>query len=309
MKQLVLVQGAENFVGSRVSAALATSDWAESVPIDTRDTAALRRALSSANAVARCVVGSAATIEAGVADLYRALKDATPMPRVVHLSSMTVYGTAVGAVREDADLLADLGPYSRAQREAERIARCYGNSVILRPGGEYGPDCMHWSLHIARLLLAGRLGHLGPHGNGRCNLLYIDDLVAAIIQALILPDIGGMVFNLGVSKPPTWNEYFSEFARALNAAPMRSITPLRLQFETRALAPMLKGAELAFKSARLAAPFVPPAITSSMLALWRHAIHLDVRHAEELLGMRWTNMRHGLEQAAVWCRESLRVGT
>jgi nucleoside-diphosphate-sugar epimerase len=307
MKQRVLVQGAENFVGSRVSAALAASDWAEPLPIETRDTVALRRGLSSANAIARCVVGSAETIEAGLADLYQGLKDAAPMPRVVHLSSMTVYGSAVGAVREDADLLADLGPYSRAQREAERIARGYGNSVILRPGGEYGPGCVHWSLHISRLLLAGRLGHLGPNGNGCCNLLFIDDLVAAIIQALTLPGIGGMVFNLGDSKPPTWNEYLGEFARALRAAPVRSITPLRLQFETRALAPVLKGAELAFKTARIRAPFVPPAITSSMLALWRHAIRLDVGHAEEVLGMRWTNRRQGLEQAAAWCRDSLHV--
>ena len=307
MKQLILVQGSENFVGSRVMAALAASDWAEPLAFDTLDAVALRRGISSAKAVVRCVVGGAQTIEAGVADLYRALNDAAPMPRVVHLSSMTVYGSAVGAVREDSDLLADLGPYSRAQREAERIARGYGNAVILRPGGEYGPECVHWSLHIARLLLAGRLGHLGPNGNGCCNLLFIDDLVAAIIKALTLPDIGGMVFNLGDSQPPTWNEYLFEFARALSAAPVRSITPLRLRVETRALAPLLKGAEIAFKSARVSAPFVPPAITSSMLALWRHAIRLDVRRAEEVLGMRWTNMRQGLGQAAAWCRNSLRV--
>jgi nucleoside-diphosphate-sugar epimerase len=307
MTQLVLVQGAENFVGSRVSAALAAADWAEPLSIDTRDTDALRRAVSSADAVVRCVVGGAETIHAGVADLYRALADTARMPRVVHLSSMTVYGSAVGAVREDADLPADLGPYSRAQREAERIARGYGNSVILRPGGEYGPECVHWSLHIARLLLARRLGHLGPNGNGCCNLLFIDDLVAAILKALTLPNIGGMVFNLGDSKPPTWNEYLGEFARALNAPAVRAIAPLRLRFETRALAPVLKGAELAFKSARVAAPFIPPAITSSMLALWRHAIRLDVRRAEEVLGMRWTNRRQGLEQAAAWCRDSLRV--
>jgi nucleoside-diphosphate-sugar epimerase len=305
MKQLILVHGAENFVGRRLVAALSESDWAEPLPVDTLDMPALSRAVGTADAVVQCVVGSAPTIERGATEIYGALMSRRARPRVVHLSSMTVYGSATGRVDENSELRADLGPYSQAQVAAERIGGRYENAVILRPGGEYGPGCPHWTLRIARLLLARRLGDLGSDGDGYCNLLYIDDLIGAILRALRVPDIGGQCFNLAVAAPPTWNEYFVNFARALRAVHVRRITHRRLSIEKRLYAPMLKGLELAFKLGRLPAQRLPPPISPSMVELCRHEIQLDVCRAERILGLSWTDTQQGLERAAAWCRESL----
>jgi nucleoside-diphosphate-sugar epimerase len=238
-------------------------------------------------------------------DLYAALLAGKSRPRVVHLSSMTVYGSAIGKIDEDTELHADLGPYSSAQRDAERLAGNYDNAVILRPGGEYGPGCPHWTLRIARLLLARRLGDLGAAGDGCCNLLYIDDLVTAILQALRIPEVTGQCFNLAVATPPTWNEYFIDFARALRAVPVRRISHRWLRIESNLLGPVLKATEMALNLARLPASGLPPPISPSLLALCRQEIQLQVSRAERLLGLRWTGVSVGLEGASAWCRHIL----
>ena len=305
MKRRVLVHGAENFIGRRLCTALAAGDWAEPVPVGTLDTVALGRALDAGGDVVHCVVGDAGTIGRAAAMLYGLLAERRLGSRVVHLSSMTVYGSATGTVNEDSDLRADLGAYSRAQYEAELIATRHDNTVILRPGVEYGPGCPQWTLRIARLLLARRLGDLGAGGDGYCNLLYIDDLMTAVLRALRLPDIGGGRFNLAVAAPPTWNEHLIAFASALGAVPVRRITHRRLRIETRLMAPVLKATELAFKAARLPAASVPPPVSPSLLALCRQEITLDVGRAQQLLGLQWTSTSQGLEHAAAWCREVL----
>ncbi len=305
MKQRIVVHGAENFIGLHLCSVLSASEWAVPVRIGTLDTPALGQALGAASSVVQCIVSDAATIQRGAVELYRALATRRPVPRVVHLSSMTVYGSATGMVDEDSDLRADLGPYSRAQRDAESLAAQYDNTVILRPGGEYGPGCPHWTLRIARLLLARRLGDLGSGGDGCCNLLYIDDLITAIVQALRVPETGGRRFNLAVAGPPTWNEYFIDFARALGAVPVSRITRGRLRIETRLLAPVLKAAEMAFKAAHLPTLALPPPISPSMLTLCRHDIQLNVSQAEQFLGLRWTDTQQGLERSAAWCRHVL----
>jgi 2-alkyl-3-oxoalkanoate reductase len=303
VKQRVVVHGAESFVGRRLCAALAASDWAEPMAVATRD-AGLTAAVSAADAVARCVTGTPAMLENGLLEVFAAAAASPRRPRVVHLGSMSVYGSAAGLVDEDSELRADLGAYSRAQLAAERIALGYANSVVLRPGGEYGPNCVHWTLHIARLLQAGRLGQLQEAGNGFCNLLYIDDLVAAIVAALRVPQIDKRVFNLGLPDPPTWNEYFAQFARALGCDADARVGRGRLAVESNLVAPLLRAAAGAMRIARIAAPELPPAITASMRALWTHTIRLDVGRAERTLDLRWTDRQRGLAQAAAWCRQT-----
>jgi nucleoside-diphosphate-sugar epimerase len=210
---------------------------------------------------------------------------------------MTVYGSAVGDIDENAELRADLGDYAAAQLAAERRATSYPNCVVLRPGCEYGAACPDWSGRIARLLIAHRLGDLGAAGDGYCNLLYLDDLTAAILAALRMPGIQGQAFNLAMPNPPTWNEYFTLFARALGAVPLRRIGERRLQIETKVFAPALRIAEIFARRLHLQGR-TPAVLSPSLRRLCEQEIRLDSRKAEALLGLRWTSLADGLARTA-----------
>ena len=301
--QRVIVNGADNFIGERVLAALQQSGWAEPQGIAGGDTAALIRALPDSAAVAHCAVGDAGSIRRAADALYAGLRTLAAVPRVVHLSSMTVYGTASGRIDERTEPRADGAGYALAQIAAERQAADYPNHVILRPGVEYGPRCPAWSARVARWLYAGRLGDLGAAGDGICNLIFIDDLAAAIVAALRTPDISGQVFNLAGGEKPTWNEYFSNFAIALAAVPVRRITGRRLRLETKLLAPALKILELGAAPLRLGA-WVPPAIPPSLLQTCGQMLSLDGSKAERLFGLQWLPLHEGLRRTAAHYRRA-----
>jgi nucleoside-diphosphate-sugar epimerase len=292
MKQRILVLGVERFVAARVEAALAASEWATPVPYSAASGAISPHHLDGIHAVFNGTMGSPHAILAAAQALQHALELTGGDIRVVHLSSMTVYGSHTGQVAESTALRPDAGAYGAAQIGAELLAGRHPRSTILRPGCEYGPGCPDWSERIARLLWAHRLGDLGMLGDGVCNLIFVDDLVAAIVDSLRLPGIEGQCFNLAMRSPPTWNDYLEQFARALGAVPVSRIAARRLKIETRLLAPPLK-------ILAMAAPnLIPPAITPSLLNLCGQNITLDSRKAELALGLAWTPLTEGLRQAA-----------
>jgi 2-alkyl-3-oxoalkanoate reductase len=294
----VLVHGADNFIGSRLVEALRERGGSEVQAVAGADEAALRRALPAVQCVAHCIVGSASDVERGGATLYGLLADVPNAPRVVHLSSMTVYGSVTGSVDESCPIRADLGPYSAAQARAEGLAAKYSHAVILRPGVEYGPGCTTWSGRTARWLRGHRLGDLGEAGDGVCNLIFIEDLLSVILSALREPGIEGGIFNVAASDKPTWNEYFTRYAVALGAVPVRRISTRRLSLEAGIAAPLLKVAEILAGVARAGSCLIPPPIPASLLRTCRHEITLNVTQVENRLGARWTPLEEGLRRAA-----------
>jgi nucleoside-diphosphate-sugar epimerase len=299
MKQRILLLGVEHVVAAGVQTALSASDWATPVPFSGPPGTLLPQHLDGVEAVFNGTMGSPRAILANARALHDALEQRTAKDvRVVHLSSMTVYGSRTGEIGEGTALRMDVGAYGAAHVSAESLAGRHPRSVVLRPGCEYGPRCLQWSERIARLLCSHRLGDLGAYGDGICNLVYVDDLVAAIVKSLRLSGIDGQSLNLAMRSPPTWNEYFVRFARALGAVPVSRISGRGLKMETRLLAPPLKVLELAARRlpGRLSA--VPPAITPSLLNLCNQNITLDSRKAEQALEIAWTPLTEGLRQAA-----------
>jgi nucleoside-diphosphate-sugar epimerase len=213
---------------------------------------------------------------------------------------MTVYGTVQGTISDSGPLYPGLGAYAAARIAAERMAESYPRVVTLRPGCEYGPECDAWSTRVAQWLIARRLGDLGAAGDGYCNLLFIDDLVTAIMAAIQQPDIDGQAFNLSTPEVVTWNDYFMRFAKALGATPVRRVTSRRLRCETKLIAPPLKILELTIGAQRAKRWGIPAAIPPSILALCSQEIKLDVRKAQQLLGIRFTPVDTGLAATAAW---------
>ena len=313
IRQRVLVLGAGGFIGTRVVAALAASDWAipiaathratpryagnvETTRLDATAAPAVAQALRGVAAVVNCVAGDAETIVAGARTLFNSCASMTPQPRVVHLSTISAYGTATGFLDETAPLRGDGDAYSAAKAEAERLAQVCASVVHLRPGIVYGPGSPIWSERIGQWLLSHRLGDLGAAGGGYCNLVHVDDVVEAILRTLRLPGIAGEAFNLSLTSAPTWNEYFRLYAEALGAS-FHSISHQRLLLELAVLAPPLMLAERAARLGRLRWQ-PPPPIRPWLMRLCRQRIRLDVRKAERVLDMKWTPLDRGLRDTA-----------
>ena len=298
MKQRILVLDPEHFVGIRVRKALSESDWAEPIAFSGAPSSLSHETLDGIQAIFNGTAGDPAAILSNARALYGTLTRLGSNVRVVHLSSMTVYGSFVGEAFESTSMRSDVGAYGAAHVEAESLATRYARSVTLRPGCEYGPHCGPWSERIGRLLSAHRLGDLGLAGDGMCNLLFINDLIAAVIACLRSPSTDGHCFNLAMRSPPTWNEYFIRFGRALGAVPISRIGGRRLKIETKVLAPPLKALELLARPLRGWPLSLPPPITPSLINLCSQDITLNVDKAEHALEMRWTPLSNGLRRAA-----------
>ncbi len=250
---------------------------------DALDHAQLTRALRGVTHVINAVGGPPATLRAATANLCAAAR-AHPGTRLVHISSMAVYGAATGLVAEDAPLMA-LSAYAAAKIASEAEVMNHASAghpaVILRPGIVYGPGSTQWTVRIGRLLAQRRLGDLGPAGDGWCNLIHERDVAAAAIAACLVSEARGLAFNIATLTPPTWNDYLVAFARAVGATPVHRISPRRLALESRLAAPVLHAAH------RLAAhtglPRVPDPIPRSLLRLFAQRIRLNPARADHLL--------------------------
>jgi nucleoside-diphosphate-sugar epimerase len=311
-RQPVIVLGASGYIGGQVVRALADSQIWRPIPVsrryagpgsvaaDATDAAAMRSLLSGADGasglrVVNCVAGNLRTMLQAMETLCDAARSDPPR-RIVHLSSMAVYGSAAGTVTEARAPVAPISGYGKAKLDCEARLRRHvdggGDVVVLRPSCVFGPGSTQWSIRIARLLRSGRLGDLGIAGDGGCNLAFIDDLVATIVHALDAPGVSGQAFNVSNPTVPSWNEFLVRFGLALNAAPIRRITARQLKLETKLLAPACR-----ILARRFDHPLTE-AITPSLLALFAQDIRLDPAAATRLLDMPATSVEQMIQITA-----------
>jgi nucleoside-diphosphate-sugar epimerase len=316
--QPVVVLGANGFVGRRVVQYLAATETFRPIaavrkPVrndttdvewricDAVDAASVAAALADCAYAVNCVGGDAKTMEAATHNLCQGGMTAK-LRRIVHVSSMSVYGPVTGLIEEKQPLDPSGSWYARAKVASEammqRFAAAGGDGVILRPGCIHGPESEQWTILIGRLLASHRIGDLGLAGDGLCNLTYIDDIAAAVVAALQRPGIAGEAFNVSDPDPGPWNRYFVAFGRGIGATPVRRISLPWLRVET-ALAAPLKLASIAAGLAGIGRlPFDP--LPRSLLPLWRQDIQLDHRKADAGLGFARTAPDQAIAHAAAW---------
>jgi nucleoside-diphosphate-sugar epimerase len=301
----VVVLGGSGFAGSAIVRCLAGAGFrpvsvsrrargGEQVRCDATDPVALMQVLQDAGAVVNAVLGDADTMMSAtraLAACARALN-----LRVVHLSSMAVYGLARGRVDEGAPLHGT-GGY------AETLLAGTG-AVILRPGIIYGPGGEQWTGRIFRLLRARRLGDLGENGDGRCNFIHVRDVGAAVVALLGRPDLAELAINLAHAFAPRWNDVLVACARAIGAVPVVRIAGWHLAAEAVMLAPPVYLARLSAARLGLASARWPEIVTPSMRALFSQDLSLDCRLADRLLGLDRVPAAAGLAECAAWFLET-----
>jgi len=308
----VLVLGGTGYIGSRVVANLSQSGWAAAFGasrrsgIDTTGIESMKRALNGIDAVVNCVAGSGDAIAKGARVLVQAAEE-SGRPRIVHLSTMSVYGALEGEVTEASPRDASIGWYAKAKCEAEDIIADYeGGVVMLRPGCVWGPGSDLWVGRIGRLLRSRRLGDLGAGGDGWSNLVPVDDVCDAVLASLRLPATAGIprVFNLAAPDSPRWNDYFVDLALAIGATPVPRLSSRRLMLDAKLLGPPLKIAEILLKKARRNAAAIPDPIPPGLPPLFERHLHLRGELAERELGLQWMPYERVLAESAAWFNAS-----
>jgi nucleoside-diphosphate-sugar epimerase len=303
----VLVFGGSGFVGRELVRQLQNTDWAlpvvvsrspqnlrgvESVAFDVRDASRLREVLRNADTVVNCVAGDSTAIINGASNLVDAALYAGK-PRMVHMSSMSVYGRAEGLIDESFPLQDDIGWYGHAKIVAEQHMRRYaaegGEVVIFRPGCVVGLQSSLWVRRIGVLLKNGRLGNLGAGGDGPANLVDVADVAQAAVRALQFPLSGKVAaFNLACPDSPRWNDYFADFALGIGALPLRTLGERRMKLDAYAIGVPVKILEKILVKLGSNPKLLPESIPPSLLGLWRQQIQLNSEAVSASLQLRWT---------------------
>jgi nucleoside-diphosphate-sugar epimerase len=271
-KQRVLVTGAGGFIGGRAVEVLhqlghevraGVRRWSSAprigrLPIDIvqcdLDTQQLDAACDGVSAIVHCAVNLQSLPE--VERQMRNLLDAAArhgVSRFVHLSTMEVYGEPQGDIdeRHVLDPAAAHSHYARLKIRLEEICREYIERglpiVILRPTIVYGPFSESWTVEVAQRLLSSSWSLPEQATRGTCNLVYIDDLMSAIVLALNGAGAVGETFNINGAERLTWNEYFQALGRALGIDHLRRHSALTARAGAWLTLPVRKSAKFLLK--------------------------------------------------------------
>lgn len=250
----VLVTGASGFIGGRLVERLVSKRVDVRVLVrnaasasrlarfsltfhlgDVTNTTDVDRAVQGCDLIFHCAYGTTGTQKhrarvnrVGTVRILEAAHRAG-VRRVVYLSTLMVYGqTADGDLDETASRRRFGDAYSDSKLDAEKCALQYSRSgrvpvTVLQPTAVYGPYGRVWTINPIEALRSNRI-ILVEGGDGLANVVYVDDLVSAMLLAAVRAGVDGEAFLISGAEPVTWRELYSRFARMLGDVPSRIIS-------------------------------------------------------------------------------------
>ena len=140
--------------------------------------------------------------------------------RVVHVSTTRVYDRPTRGVFDESTPAIPEGrdPCLDAKLEGEQIALADGSRhrvpvVVIQPGIVYGPNA-HYSFEMLSELRTSRV-ILVNGGVGICNVVYVDDVVTALLLAATNDRAHGERFLISGAEHPTWAQFVGAFEAML----------------------------------------------------------------------------------------------
>jgi nucleoside-diphosphate-sugar epimerase len=233
----VFVTGASGFIGRRLVAALVDAGAAVTVLSRSRhgtghnhgstvatvignldDAVLLESGLKGQEIIFHLAYDVRAPAAANLAAFNTLLGAAVnaPVGRIVHTSSIVVYD---GWPDHDIDETGTMqrpggGAYRQAKIEMERhLMRGSLPAAILQPTIVYGPGSALWTDRLAEALVAG--GIVLPTPEGKCNGIFVDDVVQVLLRAAVIPDLGQERFIVSGPTPFSWSQLLGGYARII----------------------------------------------------------------------------------------------
>lgn len=278
----------------------------ETVPVDWKDVASLRRAVNGAAFVYHSAAkvsdwGAWKQFQEETVDTTRNLVEACQAEKVgrfLHISSISVYGNTSpedGLITEDAPLGKNLrwgDHYPRGKIEAEELVR--KSSVpwtMVRPSWIYGPRDR---VTIPRLIAGLRSQKVPIIGSGDnlLNIIYAGDVADGCLLASQSSQAVGQVFNLCSKGEVTQVEMLNTLTDALGLPRIQRHMPLGL------LVPIAFLSEVVGRAIRIKRP---PKITRRALYLVGRPPQFSIERARNMLG--WqprVPIKEGVRRALDW---------
>lgn len=247
----ILIVGASGFLGSRLTEILSMGIGLkvrgtyhrpvtalriarlpiELVECDILDRRQVSEAVKGCDVVVNCAIGTSSDPDIagqvyvqGTENLLEAAK-LHGVRKFVHISTAAVHNFKQGKseINESCTYRSFLSrnAYEKGKILQERIVQKFAKFipiVILRPTIIYGPYSNAWVINIA-----DRLKSDAPtlvEGDGMANLVYVDDVVDAILLAIESQDANGRVMIVNNDRDTVhWSDYVSRFATLTGTCP------------------------------------------------------------------------------------------
>jgi nucleoside-diphosphate-sugar epimerase len=338
----VLVTGGSGFIGARIveklilehgavprvlvrklaNAARIARFGVDIFPGDVTNEASVAKAIDGCDVVIHCAYGKegdhehrrAVNVDGTAIVAREALRSG--VYRMVHVSTIAVYGRTPDGDVDESTPLADAGDhYSKTKREAEQILQDqHGSSglsfTIIRPTCVYGPYGLAFTIDPIQQLGSSRVV-LVNGGEGLCNAIYVDDLADGILLAAVEPAASSETFLMTAETPITWRVFYDAYERLLGRRSTVEMTVEQLRAYARHEAERkaweedtserLQRIGVAYEIEPRREPFRVP--SEHGLAFYSARTRFRIDKAKRLLGFRPTfSFEDGIALTGQWAR-------
>jgi nucleoside-diphosphate-sugar epimerase len=243
-RPVVLVTGARGFIGAAAARALHVAGFdvragvrrpaSGQTACDLDEAVQVRAAVAGARLVVHAAYGDVGAMTRQCATLLEAM-GAAGVDKLIHLSSIAVYGGLTGDIAETAAPGDGLDAYGAAKIACEKSIRDWtGESahperraLMLRAGIVYGAGSAFWIDKLVERIRLGVWGTFGADGEGPAALAHVDDVARLIAMAArrmtdapcaTWPKAAAL--NVVGPETPSWNDYFRALVVRLGGGPL-----------------------------------------------------------------------------------------